>query len=180
MKKWISLVAVSLLILAVAAVLSGCGGDTKQAQEYMNKGDELVQKLQTDATAWQSGVSASMGSITDPAKFQTEVEKAKSAAADLGDTAEEAKQEYEKIMDLSGVDDYKKYAEIQIEALDAFQEIVEKTGAFFDEVMSLVASNDLTAITSATTAYSEEVQELSNKISELDEEAQKLKADKNL
>jgi uncharacterized membrane protein YdfJ with MMPL/SSD domain len=180
MKKWISLVTVSLLILVVAAVLSGCGGDTDQAKEYMQKGDELLQKLQTDANAWQSELSSSMANITEQSKFQAEAEKAKSGASELGDTAEKAKAEYEKILSLEGVDDYKEYAKIEIEALDAFQELVEKTNAFLDEMVSLSASGDVTAITSITTEYSKEAQELGNKISELDEEAQKLKSEKNL
>ena len=181
MKKWISIFAVVLMILATGAAIIGCGGgDTEQAKEHMQNGDELIQELQSQANTWQSELTSSMTDIADPAKLEAAIEKAKSDADDLSEIAEEAKTEFAKIMGLSGVDDYKEYADLETQALDTFQEIIEKTNMFFDEMLTAATANDLTAITSLTNQYSEEAGTLGDEISELDEKAQQLKADKNL
>lgn len=180
MKKCVTLTLVIMLVAIVAVLLPGCGGDTKQAKQYMQQGDKLVQKLQEEANTWQDAVSSSMSNVSDPTAFQAAIDKAKDSATSLSKTAGEAKAEFEKIKGLNGVDDYVKYADLQIEALDKFQELITKTNSFFDQIAAMVKSGDVTAITSAQTTYTEEVNKLGEEINKLDEEAQKLKADKNL
>jgi hypothetical protein len=180
MRKSISLVLVVVLSLLVVALLPGCGGDTKQAQEYMQNGDKLVERLQTEANTWQADVSASMTNVADPAAFQSAIEKAKASANDLSKTAGEAKAEFEKILELEGVEDYAKYAELQIEALDKFQELITKTNSFFDQMAAMVSSGDVSGLTAAQEQYTTEVTTLGEEINKLDDEAQQLKSDKDL
>ncbi len=180
MRRFVSLVLVVVLALLVVALLPGCGGDTKQAQEYMENGDKLVERLQSEANTWQSDVSASMANVSDPAAFQAAIDKAKASANELSKTAGEAKAEFEKILDLEGVEDYVEYAELQIEALDKFQELITKTNSFFDQMAAMVSSGDVTGLTAAQEQYTTEVNALGEEINKLDEEAQELKSEKDL
>lgn len=180
MKRFATVAVVVMLSISLVFVLAGCGGDTAQAKEYMEQGDRLVQQLQEEAQEWQTGVTTSMQDVSDPEKYAAAIDRAKSSANDLGDTAEEAKAEFQKIKGLEGVDDYKEYADLQIEALDKFQELIVRTNSFFDQVVAMVNAGDITGITTAQTAYQTEVNELGKDISDLDEEAQTLKADRDL
>lgn len=180
MRKSISLVLVIMLALIAVSLLPGCGGDTKQAKKYMENGDKLVQQLQKEASTWQTDVSASMGNVNDPVAFQSAIEKAKASANELSKTAGEAKAEFEKINTLEGVDDYAEYADLQIQALDKFQELITKTNSFFDQIAAMVNSGDVTGLTAAQEQYTNEVNAIGEEINKLDEEAQKLKADKDL
>lgn len=180
MKKCVTLTLVIMLVTIVAVLLPGCGGDTKQAKQYMQQGDKLVQKLQEEASTWAGDVSSSMSNLSDQAAYQAAIDKVKASATNLSKTAGEAKAEFEKIKGLTGVDDYVKYADLQIEALDKFQTIITKTNSFFGQVAAMVKSNDITGITSVEKTSSDELEKLNEDINKLDGEAQKLKTDKNL
>lgn len=180
MKKCVTLALVIMLVATVAVLLPGCGGDTKQAKQYMQNGIKLVKQLQEEQSTWQTAVSSSMTNISDQVAYQAAIDKAKASATSLSKTAGEAKAEFEKIKGLNGVDDYVKYANFQIAALDKFQEFITKTNSFFDQVIAMVKSGDITGLTSAEEAYTKEGSKLGEEMNKLDEEAQKLKADKNL
>ncbi len=171
---------VAVLVGALSTLLVGCGGDAKQAKQYMEQGDKLAQQLQQEAQQWQTDVTASMKDVSDKAKYAAAIDKAKSSANELSRTAGEAKAEFQKIKGLKGVDNYVKYADLQIEALDKFQQLIRITNSFFDQVVAMVNAGDIGGITNAQTAYENQVNALGAEIGKLDEEAQKLKADENL
>ena len=180
MKKCVTLALVIMLVAIVALLLPGCGGDTKQAKQYMQQGDKLVQQLQEELNTWLGAVTSSMSNVSDQAAFDAALNKLKASAASLSKTAGEAKAEFEKIKGLKGVDDYVKYADLQIAALETVQEFVTKTNSFLDQVAAIVKSGDITALTSAGKTYEDEMNKLGEEISKRSAEAQKLKADKNL
>lgn len=180
MKRTMTIALVLALAVVLAIVVAGCGGDTKQAKQYMQAGDKLVQKLQTDAQTWQTEVSSSMSNITDPAAFSAAMQKAKTSANELSKTAGEAKAEYEKIKGLNGVDNYAKYADLETQAMDQFQKLITETNKFFDQIVSMATSGDVTGITNAQKTYTDTANNIGGQITKLDEEAQKLKTDKKL
>ena len=180
MKRAITLTIVVVLALSLSAVLTGCGGDTKQAQQYMKAGDSLVTKLQKDSQTWQTEVSSSFANTSDPAAFSAAINQAKSSANELSATAGEAKAEYAKIKSLKGVPDYVKYADLEIQAMDLFQQLIKETNTFFDQIVAMANSGDLTSVSNAQKAYTDTANKIGAQISKLDQQAQKLKSDKNL
>lgn len=180
MKKCVTLTLVIMLVAIVAVLLPGCGGDTKQAKQYMQQGDKLVQKLQEEANTWQGAVSSSMSNVSDPTAFQAAIDKAKASATSLSKTAGEAKAEFEKIKGLNGVDDYVKYADLQIAQMDNFQELMTKTNDFFDKVLAMVKSGDVAGLESVGKTYAEETSKTVAENNKLEEEAQKILTDKKL
>lgn len=180
MKRFLRLALLVTLVAAICSVLPGCGSDTKQAREYMRRGDDKVRQLQDEAQQWQAEVSELMKNVPDPATYAAAIDRAKSSANDLSRTAGVAKDRFEKIRGLSGVDDYVKYAELQIKALEKFQELISRTNAFFDQVVAMVNAGDITGMTTAQGAYETAINRLGQEIGRLDEESQNLKADREL
>ncbi len=179
MKKAITLVLIILLALAGSSLLVGCGGDTKQAQTCMKEGDAKLEKLKAD-TATFGNEMATLSSITDPAAAVTAVNKAKASAASLSKTSDQATAAYQKIKSLKGVPDYVKYADLEIKAMDVFQQLVESIDSYFNQFLSMVNAGDLSGLPSASKASSATTDKLGQEFSKLSEQAQQLKSDKKL
>ena len=182
---WIvlSIVGVVLIIAAVIIVtmllLSGAG-DTSKAKEYMLKGDKLTKQLKEESQTWNKDVSSSMSKVSDVTAYQAGIDKAKAGAASLSKTASEVKAEFEKIKGLNGVDNYVKYADLQIAEVDNYQELMTKTNAFLDKVLALVKSGDVAGLESVGKTYTDETSKIIAENNKLEEEAQKIVADKKL
>ncbi len=120
MKKLVASAAMAV-VLAAALYLAGCG-DQGKAAEYMKNGDELSQKMRSltySADFDTVALLAKLGlkvSETGGVKPVTD-EAAKQLDAIIAN-GEKAKAEYEKILRLRGVEDYKAYAEKRISAID--------------------------------------------------------------
>jgi predicted small secreted protein len=180
MKKTIRVALVFTLVVATMFVLAGCGGgNTTQAKKYMKAGDDLMQKLMTQATEWQNEMS-SLGNFSNPAEFQASVDKAKSLGAQVSKTGEEATAEYKKINGLSDVSDYKKYADLRIAELAVIQKMIQKFNEFMDKSVAMVNSGDSTGLTNLQQQVTQEINSLSSEGQKLDTEASKLKTDKKL
>ena len=181
---WIVLSTVGVVIIIAAAiivaVLLSSGGDTSKAKEYMLKGDKLTKQLKEETQTWSKDLSSSMSEASDVTTYQAGIDKAKVGAASLSRTAGDAKAEFEKIKGLNGVDNYVKYADLQIAELDNLQELMTKTDVFLDKVLALVRSGDVAGIESAGKTYADEASKIVAENKKLDEEAQKILADKKL
>ena len=183
-KLWIALAIVGVVIIIVVAIgavlLLGGGDDTGKAKEYMLKGNKLTKQLKEEAQTWTEDLSSSMSEASDETAFQAGIDKAKAGAASLSKSASDAKAEFEKTKGLNGVDNYVKYADLQIAELDNFQELMTRTNVFLDKVLALVKSGDVAGLQSVGEAYTDETKEVVAENKKLDEEAQKIAADKKL
>jgi len=177
MKKGFTLVLAFLLVVTVAAIVAGCGSDTTQAQQYMKKGDDQLQNVESGASAW----SAQVNSISaDPAKIAGEVQQARAMGDDLLKTSQAAKSEFEKIRGLNGVADYKKYADLRIAELDIIDQIVQKMYEFLDKRVAMVSSGDLSKYPALQQQVQDEIDTISEKGQKIEQEAGQLKSDKKL
>ena len=173
MRKCFALTLVLILVAIVAVLpLPGCGSDTKQAKEYVQQGDKQVTQYEGERTAWEQEVNA--------ATSTADLEKIKASANNMSKTAAEAKALYEKILSLKGVEDYLKYANLEIEALGKKQEFITLTTTYLEQLAPRIASGDTSNLTSISEKYGNDVKKLTEETTTLDEEAQKLKADKKL
>lgn len=179
----LSIVGVVIIIAAViivAMLLLGSVGNASKAKEYMLKGDKLTKQLKEEAQTWNEDLSSSMSKASDETAFQAGIDKAKAGAASLSKTASEVKAEFEKIKGLNGVDNYVKYADLQIAEVDNYQELMTKTNAFLDKVLALVKSGDVAGLESVGKTYTDETSKIVAENKKLEEEAQKIVADKKL
>jgi len=181
---WIVLSTVGVVIIIAAAiivaVLLSSGGDTSKAKEYMLKGDKLTKQLKEETQTWSKDLSSSMSEASDVTTYQAGIDKATAGAANLSKTASKVKAEFEKIKSLNGVDDYVKYADLQIAQMDNFQELMTKTNDFFDKVLAMVKSGDVAGLESVGKTYAEETSKTVAENNKLEEEAQKILTDKKL
>lgn len=179
MRKLVNAGLVGLLVIALLALLVGCGGDTTKAKQYMKAGDEQLQKAMTASSDWQTQVST-LSTATDVAGINSGAQKAKEAASAVIKSAEAAKAEYKKIDGLSGVVDYKKYADLRIQEIDAVLQIITKVNETLDKAVTMANSGDMTGLPALWQQASNDLKPLSERAQKLEEEATKIKTDKKL
>jgi hypothetical protein len=182
MKRLVTSGIIAMLLVAVIACVSGCGGDTKQAQQYMKAGDAQMAQVETKANELSAQVGAAFTDITSPAAFSAAVAKVKSLADEITAEAQKAKAEYEKIKPLKGVPDYKKYAALQILIVDTEEELMKRMNAFLDQSAAIVSSGtgSTEQLTALQQSFQADIDKLTNAIGKAEEQANKLKSDKNL
>ncbi len=192
MKKAVVVLLVAALSLAMLAFLGGCGGDANkdEAQSLMAAGDkymdsvilrsEELQTLQTDMTT--GAMQGDMSSITGEAGAAMQ-EKVEGILDGMEADLEAARVEYEKILELEGVQDYKDYASLMIEAVDVYMEQLGYTrtlvGMFIEGLSSMAASGSMDLAALMGIMESEEytkIEELGIQGDELVEEAEQTQA----
>lgn len=194
MKKAVVVLLIAALSLSMLAFLAGCGGDANkdEAKNYMKAGDnymtevktatEELEGLQTDLASTAMG--GDMSAITGEAGEAVQAEVA--AILDTIETSlSSAEAEYEKILALEGVQDYKDYATLMIEAIGAYMEQLGYTQTLVDTLtqalMAMAQGQDIDII--SMMMESEELQkidELGKQGDALVDEADQLKLDKKL
>jgi hypothetical protein len=134
---------VMILVLALGITtlaVVGCGGDTKQAQVYMEAGDALSGQMSsfTDESVFdvaalltELGIDVAETGNVDP---KTITDAARKKLDSIIGKGEEAKVEYEKIADLEGVDEYKEYARARIDAIDSTVVVLEAVEELLDRI----------------------------------------------
>jgi hypothetical protein len=177
MKKGITRVLVILFVLAFTVAAAGCGSNDSQAKQYMKTGDLHLPVVEAKAAAWNAAVKA-IGA--DPATISTEVQQAKASGEELIKAAQAAKTEYEKIVGLNRISAYREYAELRIGELDSIQQIVNKMYAFLDQRVAMVFSKDLSNYPALQQQVQAEIDTLSRKGQQFEQDAAKLKSEKGL
>lgn len=196
MKKAVVILLVAVLSLAMLVFLGGCGGDAdkEEAQSLMNSGDnymsemklstEELQSMQADLTAAAMGgdPSALTGEAGDAMQAQVE-----DILNSMESSLESAQAEYEKILELEGVQDYKDYATKMLEAIDIYTEQLGYTrtliGMLVESLTSMAASGNFDLNNLMALMESEEftkIEELGTQGDKLVEEAEQIKIDKKL
>ena len=158
MKK--ALIIVMAVVLATTMLsVAGCG-DTSKAQEYMKAGDAASVELETYTKKAESGLDEfliELGvdlTVSDTPAFETAVKAANEQLDSLIAAANKGKAEYEKILDLEGVDEYQKYANLRISALDNTVVVLEGLQDLLDQLVK--ASADGKSLTDEMKTWTEE------------------------
>jgi hypothetical protein len=175
----ILVLACIMLLLVPAIVLVGCGGgDTEQAGKYVKQGDQLANERGSKNTellnAWRTVRQA-----TDAAAKATAWKQAESIYSEVQALVQKEKAEYAKIKGLKGVEDYAKYAELKIQELNAFDQMLKATNDFLQNLNNngFGSQQELEA---ANQKYQAESQKLQEENEQAKKEAEQLKKDKNL
>ena len=177
MRKWIVFLSALLLVIAVAALVTGCSSDEQQAKKYMKKGDGQLQDFQSKAAAWSAKINALSA---DPATIAGEVQQVEAAGAELLKTRQAAKAEYEKILRLSNPGDYREYADLRIAEADILEQMILKMHEFLDRRVAMVISKDLSNYPALQQQVQDEISPLVERGQQLEQKADKLKSDAGL
>jgi len=187
MRRWmtVSLVAALALVVAASLVAAGCGEskDKKQAKEYMTAGDEKYAEASKTFAELQGVQNSALTDLSgaDPAKVQ-EFEK---NLSELGDSLRAslmaAQEQYDKISALSGVDDYKNYAQMMKDIIYMYNTMLEAGSALKDKIVAMIVSGQ--PIDTAALMQDPELKKLMDLQSEIqkkEKEAKTYKTDKKL
>lgn len=193
MKKTLLIGLVVVLSLGLVVAVTGCGDKNKDtAKQYMKEGDAYYEEAkvtwsdmenkQTELAgkAMQGDYSAFTGEAG--AALQKEIE---AALAGISKTLDSAADSYKKITGLEGVEDYKEYASVMMEAVEVRQSMVEVAKALIMEISEAFAAVaqgkdvDLIAMLMGSENM-KKVDEMAAELSKLEKEAEKIKKDKKL
>jgi len=179
MKRAIISGLVLLLVLVGATVTAGCGGgNTEQAGKYVEQADQLANERGSRNTellnAWKT-----VRESTDPTAKAAAWEQAESKYSEIQVLVQKEKAEYAKIKGLKGVEDYVKYAELKIQGLTAFDQMLKATNDFLQKLNNngFGSQQELEA---ANQTYQAESKKLQEENEQANKEAEQLKKDKNL
>lgn len=196
MRKAVVVLIITALSLSMLAFVAGCGGDANkdEAKSLMISGDTYMDavKLKTEelqdmqAELGSTAIGGDASALTGEAgkAMQAEVE---AILEDIDSNLAAAKAEYEKILALDGVQDYKDYAAKMIEAIDAYKEQLGYTrtlvGMLIEGLTEMAAAGnvDLTALMAIMDSEEyKKIEELGTLGDELVDEAEKIQLDKKL
>jgi hypothetical protein len=185
MKKLGVLMLVLAMVLVTVASLAGCGGNKNKdtAKQYMTAGDaeydkgvkayEQMQAAQADAVTKLMG-----GQTTD---MDAMLQALKTAGDAMRTSFTAAKVEYQKILPLTGVDDYVTYANMQIEVIDLYIDLLDAGDTFLTQVLALFTSGqtpDVMSILQSPEMMN--LQQIGTDIQKLEKEAKNFKSEKKL
>lgn len=187
MKKVLVGVLVAVIGLAALFAAAGCSsGDTATAQQYMKTADTAfaalnseLRKLSSQATTvFTSALSGNLSSV-NPA----DISSVATTTAKLLPQIAAAKSSFQKINGLSGVKEYKDYANAMVKTLDADNAIVSSGAALVEKLQPILASGDVAALNAAIQQSMTEIiriQTLQKTAETSYANAQKIKKDNNL
>lgn len=159
------------------------------ASMYMEKGDEYWQEtkdLTMEMMLEVIDLETALSEVTTVSEYDAAVGPIEAMADDVLENADRTASEYRKIDELSGVDDYKEYADIMLEAIDTGEEAIAITLRMLKtarDIMSAVEQGqpiDDATIMSSLEQDAQEVEDLGAELDELEMEALELKNDKDL
>jgi hypothetical protein len=185
LRKTITIVTALLTAFMALAALAGCAGDEKKAREYIedarDKGRIVAQnqdKLQKQGEVLNS-FAGSVKTLTPEA-----VSVIQKLLADLftmveatNKAAQDTRVEYKKILDLNGLDKYKRYARNRLKTLglvDRRAKLARDFAATYDAALKTFLSGqviDEAAVVNSLTPITEERDRLTKEIEKLNEEA---------
>ena len=194
MKKVLVIALAAALALSMMAVLAGCGGDANkdEAKALMQAGDNYMSEVDmalTELTEMQTELATTamggdMSAMTGEAGAAM-TEQVMGILDTIAENLEAAKAEYEKILALDGVQDYKDYANLMIDAVDTYLEQLDYTSqlvvTLIDALEAMAQGQDIDILTMMMD--SEEltmIEQLGEQGDEIRAEAEQWKLDKNL
>lgn len=176
MKRYLVVAVALVLVVSLGIALTGCGGDTGKAKEYIDNAEVIIEEVGENSSEMETHIDTIFtelagGEVTSSARADELAKGLADATDDLIKEADKAKTELEKVATLEGVDEYQEYALLRISVIDDITELVQV----------LVAAEtgqpvDLAKVESDSTAFFTEILELQENIQtngELADELQK-------
>jgi ABC-type oligopeptide transport system substrate-binding subunit len=186
MRKLLVGVLVVLLGVAMLALVGCSSGDTATAKSDMKAADAAfapldaqLTQLATQSTTLVTAALSGNAPTINPADLQ----KVASATSTLLPEIASVKADYQKILTLSDVADYKAYATAMVKNLDADAAVVTAGQSLLAKLAPVIQSGDTAALNAAISQSMSEIQQIQTMQKQADDAkaaAEKIKADKGL
>jgi valyl-tRNA synthetase len=186
MRRYLISIVALVLVGVLAFALAGCGGGSEAtAKEYMENGDEIIDGLEEESEDLESVLNTvftelSTGNVTSSEVVNGMIDDLDKTSADALKEAEKAKAEFEKILDLEGVDDYKEYAELRIAVIDGIESLIKETGNYLSSLSEVLTDAeqgqqvDLDSVQSGAEKFFAKIMSLQEQVTEDGEKADEL------
>lgn len=185
------LLSVTCIVAAAAFLLAGCGGDSAKARDYMANGDEQFADLVLKNDELSGEIESVFGKLSEDIldgktpegeSFEKSVTKIKALGGDLVDIAGGVAAQYSKISGLQGVGDYAQYASLRMQVIDIDKKMVSRLDEYLDGCLASLSSEvfDPIEFSACARAFAAEIKEEDARARELEEQAKKLKDEKEL
>ncbi len=186
MKRFLALLIVLVLGVTLLALV-GCGsGDTKQAQTDLKQADADYAALTKQLSSLQTMLTTAIGGAMSgnfSAITPTSLQQADQIITTSLDQIPKVKAEYAKVDSLSGVQDYKDYADAMQKVLSAQEDAIKSGKQLIDSLMPVAASGNPAQIQqwfAANQAALTQAQSTQAAVDKAYNEAQSIKSEKNL
>ncbi|MBU4175336.1 MAG: hypothetical protein KKB90_04100 [Actinobacteria bacterium] len=181
--------------LVLATLAAGCDTATAEAREFMERGDAILTGLgpvidTMYEALWALRGEIIEGRITSSSQYESASVFVRADNDEYKRQLDDAKGEFEKILELNGVDDYAEYAQLRLDAIEnayGFSNVVSTTLDGIGNVVSRIEAGELAGSEAIAAALEplllglvEKDKEVSARATELREKAEALKKDKEL
>lgn len=181
-----------VLLLYFGAVLSaGCSGDLESAKAYVKKGDETIAVIERKSKTLGASMEKtftdlyneiSAGKTPSSTSFDASARDMKSRADIMLADAAEARRQFAKVRDLKGVPNYRKYADLKIDIIDANVQGLKQLETFLAEAQKKLSATpfDPVAFQVFVNQFSSDLQKKGEQTGKLQQQAEDLKKQKKL
>jgi len=149
MKKALVVILIAALSLSMLAFLAGCGGEKNkdEAKQLMGKGDDYMEAVETSWTGLEEKQAAfvakamqgDMSAFTGAAGEAT-MKEFQDSFVEIDKDLKAANDEYNAIMNLEGVQDYKDYASKTTEAIAVLQKQLQAAEKLLTDLSTTLAN----------------------------------------
>lgn len=191
MRRYLVVALALGLVLAMVVSLTGCGGDESKAKEYVQKGDQIIDGIESETEELAGQLETiftelASGEVSSSATVDKMVSDLEGASENALKEAQKAKAEFEKVADLDGVEKYQEYAKLRIDVIDGVTELIEETVKYLEGLGKVLAAAeagqavDIAQVEKDATAFFTKMMSIQEKTTEQGDEADELKSELNL
>jgi len=189
-RKALVLLLLGMFAFSFVVLLPGCSsGDEGEAAEYIEKGEEYAAQMRTEGENLETALNKFFTNLQGPnpeanAAPGGPYDDYRAAMVGVIDAAEGVIAESEKVLDLSGVEEQKEYANMAIEIAEKTLVLMDTIEAWFGSALEVLLTQDERKITRYLTGDEfasgiGEIEDMSAEIDEMVKAADEYRADKD-
>jgi hypothetical protein len=189
-RKALVLLLLGFITISFVVLLPGCSsGDEGKAAEYLEKGEEYASIMQSEGEKLETALNDFFTTLQGPnpeanAAPGGPYDDYRAAMVGVIEAAEGVIAESEKVLELSGVEEYEEYANMAIEIAEKTLELMDTIDAWFNSALEVILTQDERKIMRYLTGDEfnsglEEIEDLGAEIDEMVKAADEYRADKD-
>ena len=190
MRKTLVLLLLGIITISFVILLPGCSqGDEGKAAEYIEKGEEYASQMQSEGENLEAALNDFFTTLQGPnpeanAAPGGPYDQYRAALVGVIDAAGGMIAESEKVLDLSGVEEQKEYANMAIEIAEKTLDLMDTIEVWFGSALEVILTQDERKITRYLTGDEfenglKEIEDMNAEIEELVKAADEYRADKD-
>lgn len=157
---------------------AGCGGEDAPAESRIEAGDALVEEIREDSNRISEAVndlstSTLQGDIQSSAEYAQRVSEIEFMIDGLEEPAEQARAEYQEVLDLDAPEVFSRYARLRLQWLDKLQQYSQKTVERLEILAAAAAAEeegkqvDVQELTASLQSNIEEIDSIETELDEI-------------